>query len=81
MGMLLLVLALEMKWVKPEMIKETADFLLKNMAVFFIPAGVGLMCHFEVIKREWMPVSVAIVVSALLVLATVALIMERKNDE
>ena len=66
-GMLLLAIGLELKWIKKKDVKEVANFLLNNMAMFFIPAGVGLMCHYHLLKQEWLPISVAIVVSALLV--------------
>jgi len=78
-AMLLLVAALELKLVKTTDIKDVANFLLNNMAMFFIPAGVGLMCHYHVLKQEWMPISVAIVVSALLVLTVVGLIMKKRK--
>ncbi|WP_111709933.1 CidA/LrgA family protein [Lutibacter citreus] len=80
LGMLLIVLALEFKIIKPTRVKLVANFLLNNMAMFFIPAGVGIMCHFKILKQEWLPISVAIVISALLVLTVVGKLMERKND-
>jgi len=78
-AMLLLVVALELKILKPEAIKQTANFLLNNMALFFIPAGVGLMCHYELLQKEWLPITIAIVGSALLVLSVVGLIIERRK--
>ena len=70
-GMLLLVLALEFKIIKPKDVNHVANFLLNNMAMFFIPAGVGIMLYFDILKEEWMPISVAITGSALLVLTVV----------
>ena len=43
MGMILLFLLLEFKVIKEEKIKDVADFLLNNMAIFFVPAGVSLI--------------------------------------
>lgn len=43
-GMMLLFTALCLKWVKPERIKPVARFLCDNMALFFVPAGVGCEC-------------------------------------
>ncbi len=80
-AMLLIVTALELKIIHSRDINHVADFLLNNMALFFIPAGVGIMLHFNVIQKEWLPISVAIVISTLLVLTVVGLIMEKdKND-
>lgn len=80
LGMLLIVLALELKILKPEKVAQVANFLLNNMAMFFIPAGVGIMCHFKILKQEWLPISIAIIVSSLLVITVVGKLMERKND-
>lgn len=42
-SMILLFLLLLTKLLKPAHIAEKSDFLLKNMAFFFIPAGVAIM--------------------------------------
>lgn len=42
-GMILLFLLLQFKIIKEEKIKDVADFLLNNMAIFFVPAGVSLI--------------------------------------
>ena len=80
LGMLLIVLALEFKLLKASRVRLVSNFLLNNMALFFIPAGVGIMRHFKILKQEWLPIFVAIVVSALLVLTVVGKLIERKND-
>lgn len=77
--MLLLVVGLELKLIKTKDVKDVANFLLNNMAMFFIPAGVGLMCHYRVLKQEWLPISVAIVLSGLLILTVVGLIMKKRS--
>ncbi len=43
LGMLLLFLALSLGILKEKHIEETSDFLLNNIAFFFIPASVGVM--------------------------------------
>ena len=42
-GMIILFLLLQFKIMKEETIKDVADFLLGNMAIFFVPAGVSLI--------------------------------------
>ena len=49
-SMILLFLCLITKMLKEEHIKQKVDFLLKNMAFFFIPAGVGIINQFEAIR-------------------------------
>lgn len=68
-GMGLLLAALMFGWVKPAWIDEAADLLLSHMALFFVPAGVGVMVHFDLIGRQWLPISVALVVSTFAVIA------------
>lgn len=68
LGMLILTLLLERKIVKPETIKPVCKFLISNMAFFFIPPGVALMLYFDLIAKEWLPITVATVVSILVVL-------------
>lgn len=66
-GMLILAFLLEKKIVNPYTIKPVCKFLISNMAFFFIPPGVALMLHFDLIATEWMPITVATVVSTLIV--------------
>jgi len=42
-GMIILFLLLQFKIIKEEAIREVTDFLLNNMAIFFVPAGVSLI--------------------------------------
>ncbi|GAP41766.1 CidA/LrgA family protein [Flexilinea flocculi] len=42
-SMILLFLLLITKAIKPESIRDFSEFLLKNMAFFFIPSGVAIM--------------------------------------
>ncbi|MBF4695321.1 CidA/LrgA family protein [Fusibacter ferrireducens] len=46
LGMLLLFFALSLGIVKEKQIQETSDFLLNNIAFFFIPASIGVMSIF-----------------------------------
>lgn len=68
LGMLILTLLLERKVVNPETIRPVCRFLISNMAFFFIPPGVALMLYFDLIKAQWLPITVATVVSILVVL-------------
>ncbi|MEH0154625.1 CidA/LrgA family protein [Limibacter armeniacum] len=76
-GMLLLFVALQVRLVKLEHVKPTADILTQNMALFFVPAGVGLMNYFGFIADHWMVIILASVISTVMVLATVGLIHQK----
>ena len=49
-GLVLMLLALVTGIVKIEQVKDTAIFLIEIMPVMFIPAGVGLMVSWNVLK-------------------------------
>lgn len=51
-GMILLFLCLLTGFLKIEHIQEKSDFLLSNMAFFFIPAGVSIINYFDVLKSN-----------------------------
>ena len=67
-GMLILTLLLDRKIVNPDTIRPICKFLISNMAFFFVPPGVALMLYFDLIAAEWLPITVATVVSILIVL-------------
>ena len=54
-SMILLFLLLLTKLLKPAHIAEKSDFLLKNMAFFFIPAGVAIMESLGVLWENLLP--------------------------
>lgn len=51
-GMVLLFFCLLTGFLKIEHIQEKSDFLLSNMAFFFIPAGVSIINYFDVLKSN-----------------------------
>lgn len=68
-GMALMLLALSAGLVKLEWLQEAAELLLSHMALFFVPAGVGVMLYFELIGREWLPIVAGTVISTFVVMA------------
>ena len=67
-GMLLLTFLLQTKLIKEEWVKSVSDFLISNLGFFFVPPGVALMLYFDVIKAELLPITIATVVSTVIVL-------------
>ena len=83
-GMVLLFVALQTKLIKEEQVDAPAKALTGNMALFFIPAGVGLMAQMDVVLANWWVILVAVAVSSVLVIASVAYIqdqMERRRSK
>lgn len=76
-GMILLFISLLFKVLKPSYVKDAATVITKNMAVFFVPAGVGLMTYGTLVAENFIAIVGAITVSTILVIATVAITQER----
>lgn len=76
-GMMLLFLSLFFKILNPENVRSAATTITKNMAVFFIPAAVGLMAYGELVSKNLVAIVLAISISTILTMITVALIQER----
>ena len=66
--MLLLTLLLKLKWIKLDWVQGLSNFLVANLGFFFVPPGVALMLHFDIIKSEWIAIVVATVASTIIVL-------------
>lgn len=75
MGMILLFVTLMIRRGTPVSLATASGNLLSHLSLLFVPAGVGMIVHFERIGNEWLPISVAILLSALITLAATAGIM------
>lgn len=88
-GMLLLFVCLFTGVLKIEHIQEKSDFLLENMAFFFVPAGVSIINYFDVLKSTWIQLVIICVISTIVTFAvtawsvrlTIRLIERRKKSE
>ena len=83
-GMILLTLALEFKVLKIGQVEDVSDFLIRNMAFFFVPPGVGLMVNIDLIADNWFAITMATLLSTVLVLLVtgfVAQIGRKKTPE
>ncbi len=82
-GMGLLLLSLIVGLVDLTWLEEAAELLLANLALFFVPAGVGVMVYGNLIAAEWLPITVATVVSTFVVMAVTGILaqkLERKDQ-
>ncbi len=58
-GMLLLFIALQMKWLKLEQVKGAADLLLSHMMLFFAPIIVGTIAYANQLQDNlWLMIAV-----------------------
>lgn len=74
-GMALLLAALIGKGRLTDGLNYAAGGLLRYLPMMFVPAGVGVMAHFELIRAEWRSIALALVVSSGLAIVVTALTM------
>ncbi|MGL4410773.1 MAG: CidA/LrgA family protein [Bacteroidales bacterium] len=75
-GMLYLFISLLLGWVSPESIRATAKGLTHNMAIFFIPAAVGIMSAVDIIQANWLAILLSVIISTIVMFGVVALIQQ-----
>lgn len=70
LAMLLLLLLLLKGWIKLEWVRDGSDFLLKYLALFFIPIAVGLMDFGQLFLHDGLQILFIVLVSTTIGLAT-----------
>lgn len=80
-GMVLLFFALHFGWLNMERVADVGNFLTGNMAIFFAPAGVGLMAHLDILASIWGRLLCIIVISLITVLTLVGTIVQKAKNK
>ena len=75
-GMVLLFLALHFNVLKLSQVDEVGSWLTDNMAILFVPAGVGLMTNFDVLAESWLQLIVIMFVTTILMMIFVGKIVQ-----
>jgi len=75
LGMIMLFLTLLLRGNSTASLDSASTALLSHLSLLFVPAGVGMMVHFDRIINEWIPISFALVLSTVLTMAATAAIM------
>lgn len=68
-GLVLLLIALLTKLIDVEQIKDASYFLIEIMPLMFIPAAVGILNSWGVLKAIWIPISIITVATTIIVMA------------
>ena len=76
-GMVILFLLLYLKVIKVEQISTISNFFLEHMAFFFIPAGVGLISSFSVIKNIWLQLLIVCFVTTAITMICTGLVVQK----
>ena len=80
-GLLLLFTALSTSLVKSEWIMMSGNFILKYMALLFIPIGVGLLNYFELILAHWLVIVFSLLFTTLFVMFLVGHFYQYLNKQ
>ena len=71
LSMVVLLILLAVKILKPHQLQQTADFLLPNMTMFFIPVCTGIMTYADVLFANfWAIVLISLLTTPLVFFVT-----------
>ncbi|MCB1482711.1 MAG: CidA/LrgA family protein [Rhodobiaceae bacterium] len=73
LGLVLFAFALKMMPGLAEKVSGVAHGILRNLSLLFVPAGVGVVQHADLVIHQWLPILGALVISTALTLAVTAL--------
>lgn len=76
LSMIILFLLLFFRVIRVDQIQQKADFLLKNMAFFFIPAGIGIISSFDMIRDSILPLVFIAIAATILTFGATALTVQ-----
>ena len=75
-GLLLMLFALRWRLIR-DPVSATAEFLLAHLSLLFVPVGVGVITHLDLVSHYGLRLLMVIVVSAWLGIAVTALVLRR----
>ena len=75
-GMIIYCALLQFGWVKAEKVKSANFWFIKNMGVCFVPAGVGIINHYELIQRHGFSLIAIIFVSTFMLLTVIGVLAQ-----
>ena len=76
-GMLIYAVFLKLHWFSAKRISATNQWLIKNMGVCFVPAGVGIINHFQLIQQHGIALIGIIFITTFILLTIVGYLSER----
>ena len=79
LAMIMLFISLVIKGSTPSALQSSANTILSHLSLLFIPAGVGIMMHFDRLQNEWLPISIAVLLSTVITLVFSATVMFLMN--
>jgi len=80
-GMATFTLLLHYRFLNAQRIKPCIEWALANMAMCFVPAGVGIIDHFELIQQHGIALIAIIFITTFILLTLVGLGYQRKINQ
>ncbi len=80
-GMLIFSTLLHIKWLNANRISSTIAWLIKHMGICFVPAGVGIINHYQLIKNHGIALVAITFISTFILLSAVGLLYEYINNK
>ena len=77
MGMAILFILLVVRGQVSPSLGKLSSGLLSHLSLLFVPAGVGVMLHADLLEAELLPIVVSLVVSTLITLVVTGWIMQK----
>lgn len=74
-GMVLLFCYLLLKEGEAKKLAPVSINLINHLSLLLVPAGVGIMVHAQRVAAEWMPITVALVISTTVAIAVTAAVL------
>lgn len=81
MGMIILLICLMTGIIKIQYIDKITDFLLDNLAFFFIPAGVSLLAYLKILKGSLIYIVIISFISTIVILLITGKLVEFLKGE
>lgn len=75
-GLVLMLIGLQSRWVR-EPVSAAAEFLLAHLSLLFVPVGVGVITHLQLVSDHGLRLLLVIVLSTWIGLAVTALVLRR----
>jgi len=76
-GMIIYCLLLQLSLIKPSRVQQPNQWTIKHMGVCFVPAAVGVINHFELIKNHGIAIVGIIFLTTFLLLTFVGILAEK----
>jgi len=80
-GMIVFTLLLKIRWINDKKIDASIRWIIANMGVCFVPAGVGIIQHYELIAKHGISIVLITFVTTFLLLTAIGLSYQKSLDK